>query len=367
MSVIANLRVAAGKVASDVTDFVTRVDLADLNVSWWTDTTLDLGNVRVKQAGTVIPFDIVVFDRTARTGVMYFSDNLATASDNLFTVETVDGATAIPVGDPNGRNDCWSDYEVVHDFWSLANRTGKTVDAVLEGTASIGSGVLNCGTAAGNAKTTGVALFTTWTMGAWANLTDVTANQGVLSYTQDITANTSRASLLWRGSTSWQIWNSTDVFLSSGQTTDPVRMHHTQTTTTNRKVWTAGILRGTDTTVVQRPAGAGQCLFTGAEDASYAERFKGTIARAYLRDGELSADWLAAENASWENTGFYTIDSYGSLTTGSITLSGTVAGEAAATATGFLVLGGTATGVRGGIPAPDISCCQPVYTRRRAA
>ena len=52
MAYTATLTVAAGKVSSDLSSFPVRVDLSHLSNGWWTDTSSDLGNVRVKQGGT---------------------------------------------------------------------------------------------------------------------------------------------------------------------------------------------------------------------------------------------------------------------------------------------------------------------------
>lgn len=282
------LRVAAGEVTATLTGFVTRVDLADLPVAWWTDTSTDLGNVRFKQSGAVVPFDIVVYDRTAKTGVAYFKGTLTTA-DNDFTVETVDGAVALATSDPNGRDAVWADYEAVYDFNENVDRTGVHGAATLVGDAALESGKLDCNTT-GYAYRTGLAKFTTWTMSATADRVD-TSQRAVLSYSDNSTNNANRASLLFRNATAWAIWNSTDTFLTLANTfNNNTRLVHTQNGTTDRKLWTDGVLRGTDTGTAQRPAGTGDTLFIGVEDTSNTERWNSTINRVYLRGEVLSAD-----------------------------------------------------------------------------
>lgn len=155
---------------------------------------------------------------------------------------------------------------------------------------------------------------TQWTMGASVVLLRNNNGRSLLSYSPEVTSNNFRATLAVRSSPiNWGIWNSTD----SWQTTSAVaatigarrRLHHTQNGTTNRKLWIDGVLRTTDTGTAQRPATSGETmgLFIGAEDTSATERVFGSINYVYLRNGELSADWLAAEYASWEQAGFYTV------------------------------------------------------------
>ncbi len=133
--VVHTLTIPSGTVASNLTGFVTRVDLSHLSNDWWTATSSDLGNVRVKQAGTVIPFDVVWYDRTAKTGELFFKANLNTGSDNVFTIETVTGATALAATDGNGRNAVWGDYDaVVLPAAELINRVNGNA-VTLTGTA----------------------------------------------------------------------------------------------------------------------------------------------------------------------------------------------------------------------------------------
>jgi hypothetical protein len=164
----------------------------------------------------------------------------------------------------------------------------------------------------GNAKAS-VSRFTTWTMGASFVPQNFTANNAVLSYTQDETANTSRATLALRDNTPDQfgIWNSTDTWLMDSVTPSAgteYRLVHTQATTSNRKIYRNGV-GTTDSGVVQKPSGASAVvLYIGAEDLSLNERSTGSINYVYLRNGELTANWIAAEDKSWRTpASFYTV------------------------------------------------------------
>ncbi|QNH35026.1 hypothetical protein IG197_19945 [Aminobacter sp. SR38] len=86
------------------------------------------------------------------------------------------------------------------------------------------------------------------------------------------------------------------------------RLHHTQNGTTDRNIYRNGV-GTTDSGVVQKPSGASAVLlYILAEDNSLAECAKGSINFVYLRNGALSANWIAAEDKSWRTPAtFYTI------------------------------------------------------------
>jgi hypothetical protein len=169
---------------------------------------------------------------------------------------------------------------------------------------------------AGYARADGFPYRTTWTMGASNVPNNVSSNGAILSYTPIDTSNNFRASLVLRGSVSqYGIWNSTDTWLMATGSAPAIgtrrRLHHTQSGTTNRKIWVNGVLSATDTGCAQRPAtksAAVPSLYIGAEDETVGEVIFGSINYVYLRNGELSANWLLAESSNIENpTGFYTV------------------------------------------------------------
>lgn len=125
----ATVTIPAGKVASTLTDFVTRVDLSDMPQGWWYDVASDGGNIRVKQAGSVIPFDLVNIAPGLNVGELFFKATLNSGSDNVFTIDKT-GAALLPATDTNGRNAVWSGYD---DAWIGGNvsRTGSGRDLTL--------------------------------------------------------------------------------------------------------------------------------------------------------------------------------------------------------------------------------------------
>jgi hypothetical protein len=96
-------------------------------------------------------------------------------------------------------------------------------------------------------------------------------------------------------SVNWGCWNSTDAWLmGSGSTSNtPYRLAYTHNGTTARKFYVNGT-ETVDNTVAQRPT-AGDTFFCGASRSTGAEPFRGAINFVYLRNGVLSANWLAAE------------------------------------------------------------------------
>lgn len=359
MAYSATLTIPAGAVASSLTNFVTRVDLAHLSANWWTDTSSDLGNVRVKQAGTVIPFDVVWYDRTAQTGSLFFKASLTT-SDNTFAIETVDGATALAVTDPNGRNAVWSGYDVVLAGISATapvDRTGKATVSI-DGTVTSSSSGWLVLSGTGNLRVTGLPKRTAWTMGASVVLTTIPRNAGMLSYSDNSSDNANRASMLAQQSTNggrYGLWNSSNSYVTDPGTQATAdlnnrrRLVHTQDGTTSRVLWRDGVSVATGAPVAQRPASGSDgtmALFVGAEDTSFQERMEGQLNYAYLRNGVLTADWLAAESVSWETPGsFYSITA--STTTGaaSLTLSASAAAAGAVAGTASLSLSASGTPV----------------------
>lgn len=321
MAVVCTLTVPAGKVASTLTNFVTRVNLANLPAAWWTDTTSDLGNVRVKSAGSVIPFDVVSFDRTAKTGELFFKATLTTSA-NVFTVETVDGATALSTSDTNGRNNVWVDYACAFVFTggSMADRSGHSGDATVK------SGTLGTPTNAGWLSTNasavvqslGVGFNQTFTFGAsfWQYSISSSNNNNLISYSTDTTTTAHRESICIETGVNPAMWNSTESFFevdgSEAATPNTAvgvreRIVGVKNGTTSRYLVRNGVKGSVDTGTSARPTSPGNAFYMGSGSLDTTSRFNGELNYAYLRFAVLSDDWLAAENASWEGSTFYAI------------------------------------------------------------
>lgn len=139
--------VLKGKTSADLTNFVVRMNLADLPHEFWKDVTSDGGNIRVKSGSTQLPYDVVKIDTAARTGTLYFrAPSILAGSDNIFTIKGQTGQTMPAVTDALGRNAVWAGYTAVYDYEnnSSTDRTGNGVVMVPNtGNAAVANGVLN--------------------------------------------------------------------------------------------------------------------------------------------------------------------------------------------------------------------------------
>lgn len=179
-------------------------------------------------------------------------------------------------------------------FWATVSADGKVAGE---------PGWLNlAGT--GSASARGVRKLTEWIMGASVIPRNTSNNGAILSYGPWESATGNRSSLVLRGSSQYGIWNSTNSWLNApapnAQLLVRERLHHSQFGTNGRAIWRNGQKVGNATTAAQRPGGAGDVLFIGAENLAYGERINGSINYAYLREGSLSEAWIDAEYKSWE-------------------------------------------------------------------
>lgn len=195
---------------------------------------------------------------------------------------------------------------------------------------------------------------TAWTSGVSATLGWSPTNQGLLGYGSTAGGSTTRAVTLSRKTPDqFGIHNSTDSWLMDASSdTSPTgigvrsRVHQTFNGTTDRKVWRNGVLRNTDLGTSQRPTGTDKTVLLGASTTGLSEPSTSVQDYAYLRNGVLSADWLAAEYESWESPAtFYFVPIIGSTATA------TAAGNPGAVVTGgtpATVVGATATATAAG-------------------
>lgn len=145
---------------------------------------------------------------------------------------------------------------------------------------------------------------TTFTMGGTGiAFSGSGGNQGLLTYG---TPAGSRETLGLDGTTGVGTWNSSDAWLSQNTPVarmGSVRLHTTRNNTVERKLYRDGVLVATDVGAVA-PNYSSFTIGTGNTTSPW----WGYTDRAYLRAGVLSADWLAAEVASWETpSSFYTV------------------------------------------------------------
>jgi hypothetical protein len=109
-----NLTIQAGKVASDLSNFVTYIDLSDMPSDFWSGVSGNGGDIRVKTtAGADLPTDLVWIDVATQTGALFFRASLLAASDNVFRIYYGTGLSRLAVNDAYGRNAVWQDFAFV--------------------------------------------------------------------------------------------------------------------------------------------------------------------------------------------------------------------------------------------------------------
>lgn len=310
------ITIAAGKVSSDLTAFPMRIDLATMPGPFWANVGGEGRNIRVYTLADVeLPVDVVAINRTLQTGEIFVKVNLLAGSSNVFNVKTIAAGPAIDPTAPTGRHAVWADFECVHLMRNVADRTANARNLTLQGTGqTFANGYLTLN-GNGDAKASTVARLTTWTMGCSAEFASFGANKAALSYGHESTPNTNRESLVYRSATpNFGVWNSTDTWLMDAGAAPVVntryRLHETFDTTVSRKIYRNGALAATDLGVSQRPlvSESDVALYVGVENQTTTSRMSGKIGYVYLRSGELSAAWLAAEYLSWETpASFYTV------------------------------------------------------------
>ena len=125
--------VPTGTVSSNLTDFPLMIDLSLMPPAFWTSVRNDGGNVRVYAADgvTMIPHDLSYIQKDRQLGRLFAKTTLLTASDNLITVKLISlSELELAIGDTNGRNAVWADYEVVIVYPETVNRTGNVYTRV---------------------------------------------------------------------------------------------------------------------------------------------------------------------------------------------------------------------------------------------
>lgn len=149
----------------------------------------------------------------------------------------------------------------------------------------------------------GVTRFTTWSIGASVRFASLAGNSAMVSYDADgSTGSTLRETLVYRSAT-FQVglWNTTDTWLMSTATIVPntvYRYNVTHNGTSDRKIYKDGGSVQVDSGVAQKPSVGADALYLGTGFQTSTETMSGLLGFVYLRDGELSAEWIAAEYAN---------------------------------------------------------------------
>ncbi|MBH1637327.1 hypothetical protein I5U65_19765 [Stenotrophomonas maltophilia] len=189
---------------------------------------------------------------------------------------------------------------VIHTIRPISTEAGGGFEAI------------NGAEGVGFMKASGLTNHSTFTMGATVlgNAFDAT-NRALLSYTDEITANTSRVTLGYRAATGkvglWDTGNTWMESIAAPTAGTKFRAHARYQGTTSRSLFINGVREAHAAPISAAPAGK-IMLYMGAEDLSLAEPFSGKLAFVYLRASALSDAWIAAECANLATPGsFYTV------------------------------------------------------------
>lgn|GEM_PF-6126801 len=177
-----------------------------------------------------------------------------------------------------------------------------------------GGGVENVTVSSDTGYMTGQGLtnYATFTMGATVvGNAFAAANQALLSYTANSTANTSRVTLGYRAATGKiGLWDTNNSWLESTSTpvaSTKMRLHARYAGTASRSLFYNGVREGHAAAITTAPAGK-VLLHMGNEDLSRTESFAGRFGFVYLRASALSDAWIAAECANLSAPGsFYSM------------------------------------------------------------
>jgi hypothetical protein len=313
---IGTIVVPAGVVTSDLTGFVTRVDLSDMPTGFWDGLLPDGSNIWVETAaGVRLPADTVDCDTLAQTGELFFRSDMLSAISNEFKI--FGGVDAPDDLSPYYPPMVWADYDAVFIFPSIKNRVAPTeVSAVLQGDATVVGGWLNL-TGSGNAKAQllQTSRRTTWTYGCSFIQGSAfgATTRAMMTYGADSTSDTTRSTLRYDGTAGrYSMWDSSNTGLDAATPVPAASVRHrvvgVQQATTARRIYVDGALKNSQAAVSQRPGtGSVFAIYMGTEDNSNTQRFIGQMNYFYLRNGQRSDAWIAAEYMSWETDTFYTV------------------------------------------------------------
>lgn len=307
-STVATLTIASGKVSADLTDYPVYVDMSNLPLGFWSTVAADGSNMRIRQAGVDLPFDLVFFDYAGHAGQLFFKASLLAASNNVFTVVVVPGATAPAVGDPLGRNAVWSAFHRVVHGRALVDRTGSGAAITQVGAVTVSGGKYSF---AANAA---IYMPTSPQPGSYSMLFFGFAtgfsvkNYGFLSFSDSWSATPNRQTMAFRSSSEQlSLWNNTDSWLDGAVTNDPVTFTAGMSKTSgSRKLYVQAAAAVSSGASANIPAGATPVWIVGAEDSSLTEEYENDAYFAALAFSVLPAAWFSAFNTNMKTpTSFY--------------------------------------------------------------
>lgn len=305
------LTIASGKVSADVSNYPVHVRMSDLGSSFWSAVASDGSNIRVRQGGADLPFDLAYFNYAGQSGSLFFKANLLAASNNVFTIEVVAGATAPAVTDPIGRNAVWSAFHRVVHGGGLVDRTGSGITITQVGTVTVSGGKFTFATNSAlymstSQQTGNYSMF----FYGFANGFSI-KNYAFLSFSDSWSASPNRQTMAFRSNTeNLAVWNNTDSWSSEYNTEDPITFTAgiSIITGSQRRLHAQGLTPLNSASSANIPSGANPVWIIGAEDSSLSEEYENDMYLALLALSTLPDVFFTAMDANLRTpTSFYSI------------------------------------------------------------
>lgn len=305
--------IPAGKTGSTLTNFPVYIDLSNAPSSFWSNVARDGGDIHAYIGSTRLPIDRVEWDYDNETGgVFVLVPSLTTAGVNI-TLK-IDGWRAAEAVDATyGSRAVWAGYAMFAWYPSgsrMNRKTGTNPTVTGTPTADDDNWMVLGGSAdlrydsLGHSQiwSTGVRAYTTAGFGS---------NQALTSYSTNSSTDGDRAGPIFRNTTEYGVWDSSNLWISGGIPVNnvPATMGVWYNGTASRSLFANGGLIGTSGgSITARPQNSGQSLFVGKEDTSNGNRFTGGFQYAWLRLDIVGADWYETEDEMiTDNAGFLSI------------------------------------------------------------
>ncbi|ORA77172.1 hypothetical protein BST28_18810 [Mycolicibacter kumamotonensis] len=123
---VTNVTVSRTKVSADIPGFPLYVDLSGMPVNFWETVAQGGGDIRCYVGEIELAREVVLCDKTSRTGELHVKVDLSSTADTVITVKVNGSGVDYAPTDPFGRNAVWSDYAAV---WHLSETTGAYRDS----------------------------------------------------------------------------------------------------------------------------------------------------------------------------------------------------------------------------------------------
>lgn len=326
-ALLAEIVVPSTSVSAALTNFVVTLRLSSMPPLFWSTVKSDGGDIRIYNSSMeLIPFDVAWIDTGTEDGVVFFKASLSNVTDNQFFIEWRVDRDLLAVGDTNGRNAVWSDYECVYLLRNdLVDRTGNhdlslaagtsTFDSTAFGNIGAGGGWVTDGNDRLHATITG-GTDSTFTLAATGkvtlpsggvNYTFCARNAGFgsgASFPHRHTIGARDSSGTWSNWDQRNTWNDGTTPVVSNVA---VRLHGVWNGTTHKKLYVNGSQDAEDTTVTAI-TGPAEDFYVGSGGAGTDGQLNGAVSFVYLRMEALSAAWIAAEYLNLNAPGsFYSV------------------------------------------------------------